>query len=87
MLISPARSDKALLKFPRSLSDVRSLSGVLRKYRDENLEVVVAGFCAIYILSVDDGAGEGRREGSNSRTLQTEGSRWRSIGKPVQLHG
>lgn len=45
------RSDRSLLKFPRSLSDVRSLSQVLRKYRDENFQIVLAGFCAVYILS------------------------------------
>jgi hypothetical protein len=47
-----SEDDKALLKFPRSMHDVRSLSVVLRKYRDDNIGVVVAGFCAIYILSV-----------------------------------
>jgi len=42
--------DQLLLRFPRSMADVRGLSVVLRKYRDENMAVVVAGFCAVYIF-------------------------------------
>src|SRR5207302_1329459 len=42
--------DGVLLRFPRSLSDVRVLSSVLRKYRDANYSVVLAGFCALYIF-------------------------------------
>lgn len=46
-----SESDRALIKFPRSLADVRQLSSVLKKYRDDNFEVVLTGFCAVYILS------------------------------------
>jgi uncharacterized membrane protein YdjX (TVP38/TMEM64 family) len=50
LLVAPLRSDKSLLTFPRSLSDVKSLSSVLRKYRDDHYSFVLAGFCAIYIF-------------------------------------
>jgi len=43
-------SDRAQLVFPRSLRDVRRLSNVLRKYRDQHMGSVVAAFCAIYIF-------------------------------------
>lgn len=42
--------ERVLLRFPRSLHDVRGLAKVLAKYRDENMAVVVGGFAAIYIL-------------------------------------
>lgn len=50
LLSLSSSADRPLLKFPRSLSDVRSLSGVLRQYRDANYAIVVVGFCAIYIF-------------------------------------
>eukprot|EP01083_Nonionella_stella_P020619 57187_1 len=47
---SMAPEDKAQLKIPRDLSDVKILANVLSEYQGDNNYVVMIGFCALYLF-------------------------------------